>query len=544
MGVTSRRRTTLVAAAAVVGMTVAACGGGGGAGGESGQGGAGGEGGGDIIIGTTDDVPSLDPANCYSYMCSTVIDNIGSTLMDYNPGESTPSPELAAAEPEISEDGLTYTFTLREGVTFHDGSELTSEDVKFSLNRANWINHPDGAGFLLAAIETIETPDPLTVVITLSEPDITFSAKLAYAVATILPSDGEYTSPDQPLADDAPQEQKDGFLNQNLVASGPYVLEEWRQNESIQLNKFADFYGEPARNDRVLLSFYAEGAQLQAALQNDEIDVAFRHLTPEQRKTLQGDENVQVVEGEGASIRYMVINIAESHPVVSNVEVRRAMAAAIDRERIVQNVLAGGAEPLYSMIPPLFDANVPAFQQAYQDQTAEALLAQPVTIDLWHESSGHYGQTETALAQEIGRMLEESGMFTVNVQNAEWAQFSDNNAPAATSPYPAYLLGWYPDFLDPDNYIQPFYSSQGYTQNYSNPRMDELIAQEQAADQPDSEQRMQTFAEIQQLAAEDVPIIPLFVITPFAFAGTDISGLKETMDVSQEFRFYLLSKEG
>lgn len=533
-----RLRRAGIAGAAALTLVLTACGGDG----PSGSGG-GGEGAG-IIIGTNDDVPSLDPAECYSYFCGTVIDNVGATLVSYKPGETTPSPDLAAAEPEISEDGKTYTFKLRKGVKFHDGSDLTSEDVKFSLNRAKWINHPDGASFLLKNIDSIETPDPLTAVIHLKEPDITFGAKLAYNVATILPSDGAYKSPDKQLGDDVPQEKKDSFLNQKLVSAGPYTLKEFRENESILLNKFPDYFGEPARNDKVLVKFFAEPSQMQAALQSGDIDVAFRHLTPEQRQSLQNDQNIKVIEGKGASIRYMVFNIDPKNPTVSDVNVRKAAAAAIDRQRLVDNVLAGGADPLYSMIPPLFDkAHVPAFKQAYEGKKPSDFLDAPVTIDLWHESSGHYGKTETALAQEIARMLEESGMFKVNLNNAEWAQYSDNNAPASSSPYASYLLGWYPDFLDPDNYIQPFYSSQGYTRNYDNPKMDELIAKEQTADEPDSQQRMQTFADIQKLAAEEAPIIPLYVQTPYVFAKKNVQGLQETMDSSQVFRFYMLSKQ-
>lgn len=532
----SRRRLATVAIGGALALVAAACGGGGGGEGE-------GEGGGDIIIGTTDDIPSLDPAKCYSYFCGTILDNVGNTLMSYKPGESTPSPDLAASEPEISEDGKTYTFTLREGVKFHDGSDMTSEDVAFSLNRAKWIHHPDGASFLLDGIENIETPDPQTVVMTLSEPDITFTAKLAYNVATIVPSDGSYKSPDGPLPEDAEQSELEEYINEEPVATGPYTVEEFREGESIQLNAFGDYFGEAPRNNRVLVNFYAEGAQLQAALQAGEVDVAFRHLTPEQRQSLEGNSEIKTVEGTGASIRYLVFNIAESHPEVSDADVRRAAAAAIDRDRIIENVLNGGGEPLYSMIPPLFDAHVPAFEQAYQDQEPSEFLDEPVTIELWHESSGHYGDTETSLAQEIARMLEESGVFEVKLNNAEWAQFSDNNAPAKDSPYPAYLLGWYPDFLDPDNYIQPFYDSAGYTQNYSNERMDDLIAEEQTAEQPDSEERMQTFADIQELAAEDVPFIPLYIETPYAFAQQNVQGLEETMDESQVFRFYTLSKQ-
>src|SRR5690625_2547116 len=152
--------------------------------------------GGDLIIGTTDEPTSLDPATFYDTNSSQALFNIGETLVYFPAGETEVAPLLAEELPDISDDGLTYTFQLREGVTFHDGSEMTSEDVAFSLNRSVDMDHPQGAGFLLAGIENIETPDDYTVEITLNEPNITFQSRLAYTVGTILPADGHAPDPD------------------------------------------------------------------------------------------------------------------------------------------------------------------------------------------------------------------------------------------------------------------------------------------------------------------------------------------------------------
>src|SRR5690606_12737346 len=140
--VANRTFSRLLALLAVLALLLAACGGGDdggettdtgteGGGEESTEGGddAAAGGGGDLIVGTTDTVPTVDPAKCYSYYCSNILQNVGNTLVSFAPGESEPSPQIAAEMPEISEDGLSYTFTLQEGLTFHDGSELTSEDV-------------------------------------------------------------------------------------------------------------------------------------------------------------------------------------------------------------------------------------------------------------------------------------------------------------------------------------------------------------------------------------------------------------------------------
>ncbi|MFB9726713.1 ABC transporter substrate-binding protein [Haloechinothrix salitolerans] len=524
-----------VAGAAALTMVLSACQSDGGQGG----GGDGGEGG-DIIIGTTDSVPTLDPAKCYSYYCGTIIDNIGSTLVSYKPGETTPSPDLAAEEPEISEDGLTYTFTLREGVTFHDGSELTSEDVKFSLERALNINHPEGAAFLLEGIDSVEAPDPLTVEITLKEPDITFGSKLAYNVATILPSDGEYTAPDEKLPDDSTDDTYEKYVNENLVSTGPYTLEDNRQGESIELAAFGDYFGDAPKNSRVLVSFFDKSAQMVTALKSGEIDVAFRDLTPEQRTSLENDDSINTIQGEGASIRYMVFN-TRLEPF-DDPDVRKAFAAAIDRDRIIDEVLGGAGEPLYSMVPPSFDANVPAFDEQYSDKEPSDFIDGKVELDLWY-STDHYGPTEPPLAETLTRMLEESGSFEVNQKSSEWAQYTSNMAPGPTGQYPAFLLGWYPDFLDPDNYIQPFYHSESsFLRMYDNPEMDQLIRDEQTAEAADSEERMRTFEEIQRIAAEDAPIVPLYVSIPEAFVRSDVEGVQDTMDASQVFRYYLIHK--
>ncbi|MPY99893.1 MAG: hypothetical protein GEU97_18255 [Actinophytocola sp.] len=523
-----------VAGAAALTMVLSACQSDGGQGGGEGEGG-------DIIVGTTDSVPTLDPAKCYSYYCGTIIDNIGSTLVSYKPGETTPSPDLAADEPEISEDGLTYTFTLREGVKFHDGSEMTSEDVKFSLERALNINHPEGAAFLLEGIDSVEAPDPQTAEITLTEPDITFGSKLAYNVATIVPSDGEYTAPDEKLPDDSTDDTYEKYINENLVSTGPYTLEDNRQGESIELAAFGDYFDEAPKNSRVLVSFFDKSAQMVTALKSGEIDVAFRDLTPEQRTSLESDDSVSVIQGEGASIRYMVFN-TRLKPF-DDPNVRKAFAAAIDRDRIIDEVLGGAGEPLYSMVPPSFeDADVPAFDEMYSDKEPSDFIDGKVEMDLWY-STDHYGPTEPPLAETLTRMLEESGSFEVNQKSAEWAQYSSNMAPGPTGQYPAFLLGWYPDYLDPDNYIQPFYhSDQSFLRMYDNPEMDKLIRDEETAEAADSEERMKTFEEIQQIAAEDAPIVPLYVSIPEAFVRSDVEGVQDTMDASQVFRYSLIHK--
>jgi peptide/nickel transport system substrate-binding protein len=496
---------------------------------------------GNIIVGTTDTVNTLDPAKCYNYYCSNILHNVAQTLVTYPPDSTELTPDLAKAMPKVSDDGLTYTFELKQGVTFQDGSALTSEDVKFSLNRSLWMNHPEGAGFLLSGIESIDTPDDHSVVIHLKSPDITFVSKLAYVEATILPSD-VYTSPDSPIPNDARRATYEQYVNEDLIGSGPYRIANFRENQSLLLETWDGYAGEAPRNDKVLVRFFSKSSQMLVAMKSGEIDVAFRHFTPEQRESLNQADDIQTIEGEGASIRYLVFN--PNLAPAGNKKVRQAVAAALDRQRIIDNALGGAAEPLYSLVPPAFADASPAFDKLYGAKKAADYLDEKVELTLWY-SRGHYGDTEPSLAQTIARTLEETGLFDVELQSSEWAQFTASAYPGSSGQYAAFLMGWYPDYLDPDNYLAPFYhSTESFLRVYDNPRMDELLDFQRTADAPDAAPRSEAFAKIQQLAAEDAPIVPLYVITPFAFAREGISGVEEIMGAAQIFRYDRLSKSG
>ncbi|MFW5933577.1 MAG: ABC transporter substrate-binding protein, partial [Actinomycetota bacterium] len=405
------------------------------------------------------------------------------------------------------------------------------------LERALNLNHPEGAAFLIGAIESIETPDDYTVEITLSEPNVTFLSRLAYTVATILPAD-HYPAPDGELGEDDDPEE---YIEEELVATGPYQVTDFREGESITLEANPDYWGDPPANDRVLVQFFSESAQLKAALEAGEVDIAYRDLDPQQRADLEGNDQIQSVEGEGASIRYVVFNTFMEP--FDDPEVRQAFAAAVDRQRILDEVLEGAGEPLYSMIPPGFETSEPLFQEKYEGEDPASFLSDqetPIEIELWY-TTDHYGDTEPSIAQNIERALEESDVFDVQLESSEWAEFTQDAWPGEDATYPSFLLGWYPDYFDPDDYIEPFYASGGFLGFYANEEMDELIAAEQQVDDPAAAERDDVFADIQELAAEDVPLLPLYEETPFAFVREGVEGVEDTMDPVQIFRYFEIS---
>ena len=488
---------------------------------------------GTLVVGTLEKPSTIDPAEVYELMASNLLYNVGDQLVHLELGTGEVAPGLAE-EWEVSDDAKTYTFTLRDGLTFHDGSDLTSEDVKWSLERALNINHPESAAFLISGIESIETPDDQTVVITISEPNVTFLSRLSYTVATILPSDSDvYEAPDKALGkggEPPTAEQADKFIQgETIVGAGPYELTDYSPDTGATLEAFDGYWGEAPLTSTIQLQFFESAAQLTNALRNGEVDVNVNDLGPAERNALSNQEGVVVEEGAAGRTRYIVLDVTAAP--FDDPEVRRAMSANIDRQRIADEVFEGAAEPLFSMIPPTYEASNPSYIE-----DIEAQLDEPVDIELWYPLN-KYGDTEPDVAETIARSLNESGSFNVKTKSSDWAAEFANNL--NTGAYSAYLLGWYPDYIDPDDYVEPFYHSEKtFIGFYGDPEMDKLISEEQQ--ETDEAARAEIFDEIQKKAAEDMPFIPLYSELVYSYYAEGLCGVEHSMDIALHARWYLI----
>ena len=484
-----------------------------------------------LVVGATEVPSHLDPAVVYELFASNVLFNTTNRLVEFDSDTGEMGPGLAE-EWEISDDGLTYTFTLREGVTFQDGSDFTSEDVKWSLERVADIAHPESAAFLLGGIESIETPDDYEVVITLAEPNATFLSRLNYTVATILPSDGDaYTTPDEALDEPSAGEAEEFINDETIVGTGPYELTNYTPGESLTLEAYDDYWGDAPDIDTVQVQFFEDTAQMRNAMAAGEIDLNYNEFAPAERASLEGEEGISITQTDGGRIRYVVLDVtAEPY---KDPEVRRAMSAAIDRQRIIDEVFEGAGSPLYSMIPSSYDSYAPSYMEDIEAEAPEG-----TEVELWYPLN-KYGDTEADVAESISRSLSEAG-FEVTTQSADWAaEYSDNTT---TGTYSAYLLGWYPDYVDPDAYIDPFYGG-GYIPYYQDEEMQQLIRDEQTAE-VDSDERAQIFDDIQAKAAEDMPYIPLYEEGQTIYHADSVTGVDQTLTPAQQLWFYKLSKEG
>jgi len=489
-----------------------------------------------IIHGTTDSIVSLDPAGQYDLGSAQISYQVYDTLLEIPPQGNTPVPALAT---ECSySDPTTYTCTLRQGVTFSDGSDLTSADVAYSLQRNIEINDPNGACSLLVAIadcgtwnpKAVETPDDSTITFNLRNPDATWPFILATSAAFVVPSD---VYPETSLQPD-----------DQTIGSGHYTLAQFRAGEQVVLETNPSYWGDPPANTRVIVQYFDKSSALKLALEQSEVDVGWRTFTPTDVAAMREDANLQVLTGPGAEIRYMVFNT--SLPPGDDMAVRKAVAMTVDRQAIVDNVYNGTVAPLWSMVPSALAGHVDAFKDLYGDAPdlagatkvlSDAGVATPVPIEIWWTPT-HYGDASADEYAEIQRALDGSGLFTVTLKSTEWDQYI---GAALTDNYPVYQLGWFPDYPDPDNYVFTFYSRSSFlNDHYSNPDVEKLLADERASTDP--AQREKDFEQIQKIGAQDVPVVPIWEAQQLAVSQQNVTGVQDTLDVAYIFRYWLIGK--
>lgn len=524
-----------MASAGALLATLAACGGGGSTDGEGA--GATGE---SWILGTTESVTAMDPAGSYDFGSWNMQYNIFEQLLTIPAGETEPVGD--AAESCAYDDPQTITCTLREGLKFSNGNDLTSSDVKFSLERNIAIADPNGSAVLLGQITdadtgklaegAIETPDETTVVFHLNAADTTFLKLLSTATTSIV---DEETFPADKLLGDS-----------EVIGSGPYKLSQYKPGEQAVLEANESYDGPRTPSaPQIFVTYFSEPAPLKQAVESGQVDVAWRTLSPTDLNDLEGAEGVEVIKGEGSEFRYWVFQLA--NPAVKDVAVRQAVAQIIDRDAIAQDAYDGTVQPSYSIVPPGFAGQKDSFKDKYGEpdvDAAKALLDEagiktPVNLTLGYTPT-HYGPNAVDEANELASQLNESGLFKVKTADAEWEEYQTLYKEGA---YDLFILGWYPDILDADNYLTPFIRDGGfYANNYSNPDVNAMLDEELA--ETDEAAREEIIGQLQDVVAEDVPLIPSWNGQNVAVAGEAMEGVEETLDPTYIFRFWGISKKG
>ena len=519
------------------------CAGGGGVANETDGGDASGE---PLIVGTTDKVTTLDPAGSYDNGSLAVQTQVFPYLVNTDYNSTDVVPDLAETAEFTSP--TEYTVTLPEGLKWANGNDLTSADVKFSFDRNIAIADPNGASSLLYNLDSVETPDETTVVFKLKvENDQVFPSILTSFPGAIVDDEvfsADALTPDQDIVD------ANAF-------GGPYAITSWDFNKTVEFTPNENYKGllDAPVNDGVILSYFAESSNLKLAVQEGDVDVAYRSLSSTDIDDLSGNDNVQVIDGPGGEIRYIVFNFntqpyGATTPEADEAKalaVRQAVADLVDRQEISEQVYKGTYTPLYSYVPAGFAGATDALKGLYGDgdggpdvEKAKATLEAagvetPVALSLQY-SPDHYGPSSGDEYALVKSQLEESGLFTVDLKSTEWVQYAKDRT---ADVYPAYQLGWFPDYSDADNYLTPFFLEKNFLGNhFSDPQTQELILGQ--AVEPDPAKREQMIEDIQARVAELLSTVPLLQGAQVAVAGADVDGV--ILDPSFKFRFAPLTK--
>lgn len=517
-----------------------------------------------IIIGTTDKIASLDPGDAYAVHDWEIIMNVNEGLLRFKPGTTDLEPVLATAMPTISDDGLTYSFTLKEGVKFADGSPFDATIYAAQLNRLLTIGPscPNDVADTLAIpyVNTIEAPDAKTIVFTLKVPVAYFLQILA--VSPYFSSDPKIFPADQCVL----------FPEAPIYGTGPWFISQYNQSEQMVLDPNPYYTGDlKPQVDQIIIKFYSDPNTMSLAVQSGEIDIAWRILSPEQLTPLRSISGLTVGDVNGGGIRFLVIN--HTMAPTNDPNVIKAIASAIDRNAIVDTVYQGNVSPLYSMVPPGWLGATEAFDTTYASPDLDAAkqyledsgytASNPLKLDVWYPPE-HYGASTVAAMQLIKTQLEATGAIQVNLQAQEWSTYVTNLTGGKS--YPVGILGWFFDYPDSSNYLDPFVYNKGEGTNVTVPQegssygipisgtfetdatnLVNLLSQGDS--ETDQAKRAEIYQQAQQITADMVLTVPLYFVPEHVVYRSNIQGSSafpspELLNIGPtiEFNYSLLTK--
>lgn len=469
------------------------------------------------------DSVSLDPSGVTDSESENVSQSMLETLVTFAEGETTIAPMLAEEWTE-SEDGLTYTFTLREGVKFHDGTDFNADAVLYNFER--WMKADDAEKFPMYGtvfggfegddshiLESVKAIDDKTVEFKLKQVKPTFLKDLALTPFSI-------SSPEaiEKFGED---------YGDNPVGTGPFVFQEWIRNDRIVMNKNEEYWldGYPKLDQVIIRSIPDNSARLNALI-SGEVDM-IDGVAPENVQQIEDNEDLQVISRPPLNIGYLGMTVTREP--FDNKLVRQAMNHAVDKEAMVEGLFEGQAEPAKNPIPPTVEGyNDDIEPYAYDPEKAKQLLAEAgypdgFEMELWAMPVPRpYMPDANKVAEFLQKSFAEIGV-TAEIVTYEWATYLDK---AANGEADAFILGWTGTNGDADDFIYSLWhegniGSLNSTQ-YANEELNKVL--EEARTITDQEKRNELYRQAQEIMHEDPPIIPLVHPTPILAAKANIKG--------------------
>ena len=497
-----------------------------------------------IVYGSGGQPVNLEPGNITDGNSIIVQQQIYNRLLEFKPGTTDLEPGLAT-DWAVSENGTEWTFTLREGVKFHDGSDFNAEAVKFNFER--WWNPESPYGYRDAGkgyeiwgdlfggyqgdpdslLKDIVVEDEYKIKFILKQPFAAFPAALAsgyfgIASPTAIKSSGANYGTPASLA----------------VGTGPYIFKEWRTGDRILLEKNPNYWKpDLPKQDQLVFRFISDPAARLAELRAGSIDFTV-DLAPDQLAEIKSDPNLEAVYRPSFNVGYLALN--PSYEPLSQPQVRKAIAMAINRKEIVQAFWSGLAQSDGHFTPPSLDwsqaSNLDNYE--YNPEQAKQLLADAgypngFDLDLWYMPvSRPYYPTPKPIAEAFAAELSAIGI-NVNLQTKDWAAYlEDRRKPPG---FQAFMLGWTGDYGDPDNFYYPHFGPAATDDlgGWKNERVLQLL--ETGRKTQDTDARAKIYAEVDQILFEQAVRIPIVHSQPLLGKRTNVQGWEPSPLGSEPF---------
>lgn len=473
--------------------------------------------GGTLVFGRGGDSTSLDPAATTEGEAFKVTVNLFETLINFGEQDTEIQPGLAT-EWETSEDGLKHTLKLREGVKFHDGTDFNAEAVVFNFNRWKagnaeqfyYYNSQFGD-----KIDSVTAVDDYTVEFNLNTPIAPFYKNLAMSPFGI--------------ASPAAIEKHGEKFMENPVGTGPFVFKEWKRNDRITIEKFADYWQEGLpKLDQVIFRSIPENSARLNALASGEVDL-IDGVNFSDVPTIEGNADLQVFERPTLNVAYL--GLTNTRGPLQDKLVRQALNHAVDKKALIEAFYAGAADPAINPMPPVVAGYNDAVEDyPYDPEKAKELLKEAgyengFEMELWAMPVPRpYMPDGQKVAEALQANFEAIGV-KAKIVSYEWGTYLEkaNNGEADS-----FLLGWTGDNGDADNFLyvlldEDAIGSNNYTY-YKNSEVHELLLKAQASS--DQAEREELYKQAQVIIKEDAPWIPLVHSRPILAGKAGISNFK------------------
>lgn len=455
-----------------------------------------------LIVAQGGDVTSLDPLLARNALSVTANQHIFDYLVFLSDqGEIIPG--LAESWDFVSDTSI--KFNIRKDVKFHNGDELTAEDVKYSFDR---IIDSKKVAWAVDLLSHVEIVDKYTVIINLTEP---FSGALA-----------QFTRPGANIVPKKIVEADPIGFATNPVGTGPFKFVEWRQGDHIKLEANEDYWGKKTEMKYLTIRIIPEDSQRLIALENGEIDIAY-DMAPSNVSKIAENSELLLLTAPSARTVYIATNLILDNPIAEK-KVRQAMQYAINKEVIVNSVAYGMGQIAHTIIPPTAFGYTENIITKYDPEKAKALLAEAGYPNGFKTKLHTFSdQLYTEIAQVIQSQFLEIGIDLEIMITDQATLFEMETEPD----HELVLESWLTVAADAHNTLYPYFHSTspaaaGNFTFYNNPEVDKLL--DQAKISYDKAERAEAYEKAQKILAEDLPIISIYYLSLLVGTSNNVEG--------------------